>query len=221
MENPWLEIPLADYETHMASPQVAQTQMLSDIFAAAIDQYRPKSVAVLGCAGGNGFERIRADVTRRVVGIDINPHYIQQARERFAERIPTLELHVGDLRADTFQFAPVELVFAALVLEYVPADAVFGQARRMLGPGGVIVTVVQLPSDTIPEVTPSPFTSLATLSSIMRLVPPEAVVQAGSRHGFRATQSRTCAAAGGKRFCLQALAADLDDSRPGMPPQDR
>lgn len=208
MENPWLKIPLADYETHMTSPRVAQAQMLSDIFADAIEQYRPKSVALLGCAGGNGLERIRADVTPRVVGIDINPHYIQQTRERFAERIPTLELHVGDLRTDTFRFAPVELVFAGLVLEYVSADAVFGQARRMLCLGGVIVTVVQLPSDTIPEVTPSPFTSLEALSSIMRMIPPEAVSQAASDCGFRGRATHTTYPAGGKQFGVQAFALD-------------
>ncbi|RPI77037.1 MAG: hypothetical protein EHM45_10650 [Desulfobacteraceae bacterium] len=58
MKNPWLEIPLCDYEGHRALPQVAQARLLADVFARALGRYSPESVAVLGCAGGSGFERI-------------------------------------------------------------------------------------------------------------------------------------------------------------------
>ena len=55
-DNPWLTIPLADYEAHMALPQVGQARLLADLFAAELRVGSPSSVAVLGCAGGNGFE---------------------------------------------------------------------------------------------------------------------------------------------------------------------
>lgn len=32
MRNPWLDIPLADYEGHMALPQIAQAKMIADHF---------------------------------------------------------------------------------------------------------------------------------------------------------------------------------------------
>ena len=70
-DNPWLTIPLADYEAHMALPQVGQAQLLADLFAAELHARSPSSVAVLGCAGGNGFER--APSTLRVVGVDVAP----------------------------------------------------------------------------------------------------------------------------------------------------
>jgi SAM-dependent methyltransferase len=216
VENPWLNIPLNDYETHMASPAVAQAQMLADIFADALTRYQPKSVAVLGCAGGNGFERVRADVTPRVVGIDINPRYIAQARRRFAERIPELELHVGDLQSDVFSIAPVELVSAGLVFEYIAADAVFTRIRQMLAPGGSVVTVVQLPSDTLPEVTPTPFTSLESLSSIMQLADPAALTAAAHTHGLRVAAVHAVTAHRGKRFCVQSFSLE-SISRRGDP----
>ena len=53
MANPWLSIPLADYEGHMNAPQVHQLEALSDLFAEALTQRRPESVALLGIAGGN------------------------------------------------------------------------------------------------------------------------------------------------------------------------
>jgi SAM-dependent methyltransferase len=112
MKNPWLDIPLADYEGHMALPHVAQACLLSDVFADALKNYSPESVAVLGCAGGNGFDRISPEITKRVIGVDINPEYIQEAQRRFGHRMPTLELIVGDVQADIFDFPPVDVVGA-------------------------------------------------------------------------------------------------------------
>ena len=39
MKNPWLNIPVADYEGHMQSPEVGQLQVLSDLFAAGLFEY--------------------------------------------------------------------------------------------------------------------------------------------------------------------------------------
>lgn len=82
MENPWLDIPLDDYEGHMSSPAVAQLQALNELFAAVLASLRPKSLVVFGCAAGNGFEHIDPCVTERVVGVDINPAYLQALKER-------------------------------------------------------------------------------------------------------------------------------------------
>jgi len=117
MRNPWLDISLADYEGHMALPTVGQARLLSDVFASALSRYEPRSVAVLGCAGGNGFDRVSSKMTERVVGVDLNPDYVLNARTRFDHRIPLLELLVGDVQKDEFSFAPVELVFAGLLFE--------------------------------------------------------------------------------------------------------
>jgi len=38
MRNPWLDIALADYEGHMALPNVGQAQILSDVFARALSK---------------------------------------------------------------------------------------------------------------------------------------------------------------------------------------
>src|SRR5450759_4009390 len=114
MKNPWLDIPLADYEGHMALPNVGQAQLLSDVFAGALTKYAPRSVAVLGCAGGNGLDRVSSKVTERVVGVDLNPDYVQQARTLFDHQIPLLELLVGDVQTDELAFAPVELVYRPL-----------------------------------------------------------------------------------------------------------
>src|SRR5712664_384468 len=80
LTSPWHDIPLADYEGHMGSPQVAQAPLLAATFADLLKKHVPRSVAILGCSGGNGFERIRTAEVTRVVGVDINSGYIERLR---------------------------------------------------------------------------------------------------------------------------------------------
>jgi methyltransferase family protein len=203
--NPWLDIPLAEYEAHMAHADVAQAQLLSEIFAAALDAYAPRSVAILGCAGGNGFERVSSGTTERVVGVDLNPEYVGRARARFEHRLAGLELFTGDVQTERFAFPPVDLVFAALLFEYVDPAATLGNIALMLRPEGTLLTVVQLPSAAIPEVTPSPYAGLGALSPWMKLVPPAYLARLAEGHGFRETEARTVRAGGGKEFRVQAF----------------
>jgi hypothetical protein len=68
----------------MASAEVQQSGALSDLFAEALAFRRPASVAILGIAGGNGLDRIDSNLTQRMVGIDINPLYLDAIRQRHA-----------------------------------------------------------------------------------------------------------------------------------------
>jgi spermidine synthase len=62
---------------------VEQLDALSELFDEALAHCLPESVLVIGVAGGNGLDRIDSSVTRRVVGIDINPAYLAAVRERY------------------------------------------------------------------------------------------------------------------------------------------
>jgi len=123
MNNPWLNVSLADYEGHMALPGIEQAQLLSDIFADVLARFSPCSVAVVGCAGGNGFDRIPPAILR-VVGVDLNPHFVAETEARFGDRIENLELMVGDIQSHKVRFAPVDLIFLGLILDYVNAESV-------------------------------------------------------------------------------------------------
>jgi SAM-dependent methyltransferase len=205
MKNPWLDISLADYEGHMALPQVAQARLLSDVFACALGQYSPESVAVLGCAGGNGFERIDSETIERVVGVDLNPDYIRQARARFERKFRVLELFTSDVETDECVFAPVDLVFVGLLFEYVDTGVVLTRICSLLRENGILVTMVQLPHAAIPEVTPSPYASLGALSSVMHLVPPELLKQLAAERGFQEIDTQTVSSVGRKQFRVQTF----------------
>jgi SAM-dependent methyltransferase len=205
MNNPWLEIPLADYEEHMALPHVGQAQLLADAFARALDAHAPSSVALLGCAGGNGLERVVDRPIERVVCVDINPQYIAHARQRWSTRIAGLDLFIGDLQTDEPVFEPVDLAFAGLLFEYVDVAKVLCSVRTRLRPHGILVTILQLPSPTAEAITPSPYTSLRALSGSMHLVPPERLRHLAEQNGYRPLAEETLRSTGDKEFRMQAF----------------
>jgi SAM-dependent methyltransferase len=200
----WLDIPLADYEGHMSVPGVGQAEMLATQFAELLETWSPASAAVIGCAGGNGFDRIRVEVTGRVVGIDINPQYVQELAYRYGARIPGLELYVRDIQEPVEKIAPVDLIYAALVFEYVAPKPVLRNLKSLCRSGGVLATVLQLPSDQASPVADSPYTSLKGLASAMHLVSPADLAADANEVGFELLSSRLLRLSSGKEFAIQA-----------------
>ena len=201
----WLDIPLDDYERHMALPSIGQASMLADQLEHLIARRSPRSVAVAGCAGGNGFERIGPTV-ERIVAIDINPAYLEAVQDRFAARLSGLELYCADVGSAALRFAPVDLIYAGLIFEYVDPAAALATFRRNLRAQGALAALVQLPAGQS-RVSQSPYLSLKALSGSMRLILPTDLCRAAASAGFVPDDSRSIGLASGKRFHLQVFAA--------------
>jgi len=216
MRNPWLDIPLADYEAHMALPTVGQADLIAHELEILLRRYSPSSVAIIGCAGGNGFERAAGSGVSRLVGVDINPQYIERARERYEGRIPGLELHTADIQACRSLFEPVDLIYTALVLEYADLDRAMGVLGSHCNSNGVLAVLSQLPHETMAHVSPSPYTSLQLLAPGMRLLSQEELRRQAEHAGFAPLHSRTAIATGDKRFRIDEFRirtqADADSS---------
>ena len=202
MRNPWLDIPLAEYEGHMALPEVGQAEMLADELEFAIRQHSPKSIAVLGCAGGNGFDRLLGKGIERIVGIDINPAYVEAVRCRFQSRIPGLELHVADIQCALPELAPVDLLFAALILEYVDVPMTMSSLQTLCTPRGDLVIILQAASSSLEAVSPSPYQSIRLLAPAMRLLDQADVQSQAIAAGFSLASSRVVSLQSGKRFIV-------------------
>jgi len=147
----------------MASPGVRQLQHLSRVFGGLLDEFSPESVAVLGVSGGNGLEHIDPGRVKRVVGIDINPAYLDLARSRHGARLPGLELVCGDIASCELPPASFDLVYAALVFEYLEPAAAVGRIADWLKPGGVAAALLQLPSPAHGRVSETPYRSVRML----------------------------------------------------------
>lgn len=199
MSNPWLNVPLTEYEQHMSSAEVQQLGALSDLFAEAIGLCPPLSVAVLGIAGGNGLDHIDSSITARVVGLDINPLYIEAVRRRYAH-LPGLELHCVDLSRQHVELEPVQLVHAALVFEHAGVDCCLENAMSMIVPGGNLSVVLQLPGESGQTIGASQFSSIQNLKSHLSLIDPAWLRESLAGHGFRLIHQTTRALPAGKGF---------------------
>ncbi len=184
MINPWLQIPAQDYEGHMASTDVGQLQVLNDLMAYILAKFSPKTLAVFGCSTGNGFEHISPNKTERIVGIDINPDYLDVVRNRFEKRLPSLELIEYDFTSSSFHIEPVSMIFAALVFEYVNIERALLNISKCLVLGGNFIAALQLPSPDAPSVTKTQYTSLESLTSIMKLVDVDAFTESCFQRGL-------------------------------------
>jgi hypothetical protein len=101
MSNPWLQVPASNYERHMGSPEIAQLQFLARTFQEILRQYDSLSLALLGCATGNGLEYVDPQVTKQVTAVDLNPAYLLAY---FAIKSPKLQYwNRGGVRRNRFK----------------------------------------------------------------------------------------------------------------------
>lgn len=205
MINPWLYVPLTDYEAHMASGVVDQADALSTLFGEVLALRRPTSVAVLGVAGGNGLEHIDSACTSRVVGVDLNPDYLFAVRSRFA-RLPGLELHRVDLATDRLDIAPVELVHAALIFEHAGTARCLENALALVAPSGALSIVLQIPGEHSGNVGSSGITSVSKLASHFSLVDPGELNALLDANGFSLIHQASRPVPAGKQLWLGVFA---------------
>ena len=199
--NPWLAIPLDDYEGHMTLPTVRQANLLSNTLHDALNQYQSKSVCVLGCSGGNGFDRIPRDC--RVCGIDVNPAYVASAESRFGNSFSDILFLTCDIETGIPSYVgQFDMVYAALLFEYLDARRALSNVLPLAIDCGVIVVVAQLPTKEMDEITPTPFTSLYALDGFMRLIDVDELASLFAIHGFLETFRSEVASEPGKRFCI-------------------
>jgi hypothetical protein len=199
VDNPWLAIPLDDYEGHMASAGVAQLEALAELFDCVLKRTQPESVAVLGVAGGNGLRCISPGVTTRVCGVDINPRYLEAVRRRYGD-LPGLELHCVDLAKRAVAADPVRLVHAALIFEHAGLDGCLRNAVSMVAPRGSLSVVLQMPSVQSAGVGASPYPSVQSLSRGFHLIDPAQLRGALAEYGFQQAWETQRQLPGGKAF---------------------
>jgi len=207
MHSPWLEIPLEDYEAHMALPSVGQAGMLADQLGQLVGRHAPISVAVMGCAGGNGLNRLESTCVARVVAIDINSDYLAACRNRHANRLGNLECYCADVASPRLQFEPVELIYAALIFEYVDIAATLATMKRNLRPAGTLAVILQVAHSDRAAITPSVYRSLATLTGAFRVVVPADLRALATAAGFDLADSNSIDLPSGKQFLLLTFKA--------------
>ena len=155
MSHPWKEIPLDDYEQHMALDSVGQLQALNRIMKNQFEARPVRTAMVLGAAGGNGLEHIRKEKYDSVLAVDINEDYLKAAAKRHVGLQDVLEFLCLDLSAEAEKLPHAELVIANLLVEYIGCD-VFQQVICRVNPDWVSC-VIQINDDKAEWVSDSPY----------------------------------------------------------------
>ncbi len=199
-ENPWQKISAGDYESHMSAANVLQSQALNKIFKDALESFSPENLCVLGCTTGSGFENINVSVTKKVVGVDINREYLEILKERFGKSIPGLELSHSDINAVELPSYQFDLIFAALIFEYVDVEKVLKDISKRLNLDGVLVVVLQLKNENMNAVSDTPYQSLKLLNHLFNYVEPEYFIKKAGELGLIKTKSYEYDLNTGKKF---------------------
>ncbi len=186
MENPWKEVALGDYESHMALEGVYQLQTLDRIMHSQFESYPVLSVAILGIAGGNGLGNLESIPSiKNIYGIDINPDYLKASQDRailLGNRYHTINVDVND---DISSLPSAELVIANLFIEYVGYTN-FAKAINNMAPKYVSCVIQIDPEDSY--VSDSPYSDkLSVLDSVHRAINEETLTSELSEIGYMKT----------------------------------
>ena len=133
MKNPWEEIPLADYESHMKLASVMQLQARNEMMKGQFNTYPVSSIMIFGVAGGNGLEHIQKDKIEKVYGVDINSSYLQATIQRYPDLSGLLECLCINLIDETNKLPKADMVIANLLIEYIGYEC-FQTAVRYVNP---------------------------------------------------------------------------------------
>lgn len=200
MKNPWLQILSEEYEAHMSAPHVQQLQVLNEIFRKVMDQFNPRSICILGCTNGNGFEHLIGRELEKVIGVDINYRYLAECRAWFAEDLPALNLLCADIDELEMSESQFDLIHAALVFEYIDVNKAILKLSKWLSYGGILSVVLQLQSEKSKPVSETPYESIKQLGSIIKLVDVKEFVYLAEKSGLQEIYSTRVNLQEGKGF---------------------
>jgi len=118
---------------------------------------RGKTVLDIACGSGYGAQSLLDAGARRVIGVDISPEAVEDARRRCAQGATRIVR--GDLKQIPLSARAVDVVVSFETIEHVGADGqktLLEEVRRVLRPGGLFI--VSTPNAlTFPHYYRSPF----------------------------------------------------------------
>ena len=197
--NPWNNIPLSDYEAHMSHSTVGQLKLLNGLTKKYLDLIKPTASMFLGIAGGNGLEHVDSNTNKKVIGIDINPDYLDTASKRYLEKIVSLRLIHLDITKNSNTVQRVDFIWAALILEYTGIESSLEFSRNNLLPGGHLVVTIQS-NNNLPAISATGIESLKQADEIFKPVNPETLLTMTNQIGYILISKEENSLPNGKSF---------------------
>ena len=184
MENVWNKIPLEDYELHMQHESVGQLHLLNNLTKKYLEKLNPEIAMFLGIAGGNGLEHIDNNVTSQVFGIDINQNYLDETEKRFKNQIPNLNLLNIDISSKkTEKLTKANLIWAALIFEYVETGKCFEFINNNIQDNGYLIVTIQA-NNGGNSVSQTGIETIKSVGQIFRLIDPNDILSFADKFGL-------------------------------------
>lgn len=181
--SPWQEIPLADYETHMQHSTVGQIALLNALTKKYADSIKPAVAIFLGVAGGNGLEHINTNITKQVIGIDINQSYLDATAARYGNNIAGLQLLNLNITENTGTIGKANFVWAALIIEYTGIESCLLFAKNNLLPGGHFVATIQA-NNGLKTVSSTGVETIKKAGPVFKVIGPDELLTKATEFGF-------------------------------------
>ena len=200
MNNPWMDVPAADYKIHMEHESVRQGEMIREHLAKCLKRFEPKSLLYLGAGIGNGLDDARASELSDILAVDVNPEYLAVLRERL-RMLASLRTEPCSFPEDFSDPSRFQLVYGALFFEYVDLESTLVAIAAHLAPEGYLVALLQQPSEQ-GRMTKTGVTSLKAILPIMSLHAPGTFEDIADRVGmFNHVSTEHMMSPCGKPFC--------------------
>jgi hypothetical protein len=143
LTNPWQQIALDVYESHMSDEAVGQLERLRRITFDQVRDHPARTIGMLGIAGGNGLDVIDADAVDAVHGYDVNGDYLDACAARYRDVFGD-RLHLSQCLVErTLIIDQADLLIANLIIEYVGVDEFVAFAALNAPRIGVLSCVTQ------------------------------------------------------------------------------
>jgi hypothetical protein len=181
--NPWTAIPIADYEQHMSHSSVGQLSLLNSLTKKYLAKIKPATCLFMGIAGGNGLEHIDNDISKNVIGIDINQEYLDISFKRYHDRIDSLQLLELDITKNTNRICNANFIWAALVLEYAGIGKCLEFSKNNISPGGHFIATIQS-NNNLQSVSPTGIESVKKAGLIFKVIDPRIMLAKAKETGF-------------------------------------
>lgn len=197
--NPWIYIPLDDYEQHMQHKDVGQSQLLNYLTNKYLQKHNPENILFLGISGGNGLEHIDTNEVKRICGIDINNSYLKEAEKRFGVKIHQLELIKADIGTSNKSFIKADFIWAALIFEYVDIERAFGFIENNANKSANLIITIQS-NNGAGSVSQTGIETIKSVKDIFRIVDREDLQNNAIKFGFQLIGSEENILPNGKSF---------------------
>jgi len=198
-KNPWTQIPLDDYEQHMSHSSVGQLSLLNSLTKKFLAKLEPETCLFMGIAGGNGLEHIDNNITKLVIGIDINKEYLGVAFKRYHDKIDALKLLELDITKETNQICRADFIWAALVLEYAGIDQCLEFSHNNILHGGHLIVTIQA-NNNLQTVSPTGVETVKKAGTIFNAIDPEIMLAKSKELSFTLVDQEANQLPNGKSF---------------------